>query len=261
MAGVDIGISEGVLTMQTLRVTFLGSGDAFGSGGRLQTCFLVTAPSSRFLVDCGTSVMISMRRFGINPNDVEKILISHLHGDHFGGIPFFVLDAQLINKRTRPLLIAGPPGLEKRVMEAMEVMFPGSSRAKRPFALKMVELEPERPHVLGDTTVTAFVVEHPCGDPPLALRIECGGKSIAYSGDTEWVPSLATAARGVDLFIAEAYFFAKKVKFHLDYQTLCEHLEDIRMKRLVVTHMSEDMLAKVGALPCECADDGKTIIV
>ncbi|BBK35454.1 hypothetical protein STAQ_05320 [Allostella sp. ATCC 35155] len=93
----------------TVRFRFLGSGDAFGSGGRFQTCFHLAGPSGAVLIDCGASSMIAIRRFGVDPNAVDAVLITHLHGDHFAGLPFFLLDAQLTSRRTRPLAIAGPP--------------------------------------------------------------------------------------------------------------------------------------------------------
>jgi ribonuclease BN (tRNA processing enzyme) len=247
--------------MATIQVRFLGSGDAFGSGGRLQTCIWIKAPTSTFLVDCGASALIAMRRFGVAPNDIDLILLTHLHGDHFGGLPFFVLDAQLISKRSRPLVIVGPPGTKRRVAEAMEIFFPGSTRVQRSFSLDIRELRLDQPQTLGGVTVTAYPVQHPSGDPSLALRMECQGKTITYSGDTEWTETLLPAARGADLLIAEAYFFAKKVKFHLDFQTLMAHLDELQPKRLIVTHMSEDMLTRLDELLCEFAEDGKLIEV
>ena len=69
------------------------------------------------------------------------------------------------------------------------------------------------------------------------------------------------AAKEADLLIAEAYFFEKKIKFHLDFHTLMAHLDELQPKRLIVTHMSEDMLARLEKIPCECAEDGKLIEV
>jgi ribonuclease BN (tRNA processing enzyme) len=247
--------------METIHVRFLGSGDAFGSGGRFQTCICIKTTTSIFLVDCGASSLIAMRRFGVAPNDIDMILLTHLHGDHFGGIPFFVLDAQLISKRHRPLLIVGPPGTQRRVVEAMEIFFPGSSQVQQHFPLEMRELAPEHPHTLGDVIVTPYRVEHPSGDLSFALRIECQGKSITYTGDTQWTETLLPAASGADLLIAEAYFFEKQVKFHLDLRTLLAHLDELQPKRVIVTHMSEDMLARLEEIPCECAEDGKLIEV
>ncbi len=247
--------------METIQVRFLGSGDAFGSGGRLQTCICIKATTSTFLVDCGASSLIALRRFGVAPNAIEMILLTHLHGDHFGGIPFFVLDAQLISKRSRPLVIAGPPGTQRRVREAMEIFFPGSSKVQQSFALDIQELAFERPQSLGGVNVTAYCVQHPAGDPSLALRMECQGKIITYTGDTEWTETLLKASRRADLLIAEAYFFEKQVKYHLDFQTLMAHLDELQPKRLIVTHMSEDMLSRCEKIPCECAEDGKLIEV
>lgn len=245
--------------MAGVEVTFLGCGDAFGSGGRFQTCFMIRAGQTRFLVDCGASSLIAMRRLGVQPNDIDMILVSHLHGDHFGGIPFFILDAQLISKRSRPLRIAGPPGLAKRIREAMEVLFPGSSQVRHAFAIDFEALASGESRSLGAVTVTPYEVSHPSGAPAFALRIECGGRTVAYTGDTEWCEALIPAAREADLLIAEAYFYDKKVKFHLDLETLRAHLHELRPKRLILTHMSADMLARVNELDIECAEDGKTV--
>ena len=245
--------------MPPLRLTFLGSGDAFGSGGRLQTCMLVEGGGACFLIDCGTTALIGMRRHGVAPNAIDTVLLSHLHGDHFGGLPFLILDAQLISKRTRPLVVAGPPGTRERVLAAMEVMFPGSATARRGFALEFHEYRAGRRDVLGRIGVTPYQVRHPSGAPPFALRVECAGKIIAYTGDTEWTDSLIAAAEGADLLVAEAYFYDKPVKFHLDYRTLMDHLSELRPKRLVLTHMSADMLARLETLDCEAAEDGMVV--
>jgi ribonuclease BN (tRNA processing enzyme) len=238
-----------------MRLRFLGSGDAFGSGGRLQTCILLESGSFRCLVDCGASSLIALKRAAIDPNGIDTILITHLHGDHFGGIPFFVLDGQFA-RRSRQLLVAGPPGLSERVTQAMEVFFPGSSRAQRKFATEFLELVDGAPATIGGLRVTPYEVEHACGAPPYALRIELDGRTIAYSGDTEWTDRLIPAAAGADLFICEAYFYDKAVRFHLDYTTLAHHCSELGYKRLIVTHMGPDMLARVADLPVEAAHDG-----
>ena len=92
--------------MSEVKVRFLGSGDAFGSGGRLQACIHVEAGAMDFLLDCGASALCAMKRLGVPPSSVEAIILTHLHGDHFGGIPFFLLEAQLVSKREKPLVIA-----------------------------------------------------------------------------------------------------------------------------------------------------------
>jgi len=247
--------------MKPVSVKFLGSGDAFGSGGRLQICILIEAPGTKLLLDCGASALISMKRFGVGTADIDKIFITHLHGDHFGGIPFFILDSQLISKRTTPLLIAGPPGVKDRIHSAMEIMFPGSSRVKQKFRIEFLELQAGVRSEIDQVFVTAAGVAHASGAPSYALRIECAGKSIVYSGDTEWTNNLVEIARGSDLFIAEAYFYEKKIKFHLDYQTLMEKKAELDCKRIILTHMSDDVLRRLDSLELEHAEDGKEIII
>ncbi|HXY99902.1 MAG TPA: MBL fold metallo-hydrolase [Stellaceae bacterium] len=244
-----------------MRVQFLGCGDAFGSGGRFNTCFYVSDAESAFLIDCGASSMIALRKFGVDPNAIASIFISHLHGDHFAGLPFFLLDAQLVSRRTAPLIVAGPPGLEERLAVTMEALFPGSTAVERRFAVELIELVPGERRAIGGVTVTPHLVRHACGAPPFALRLESGGKVVAYTGDTEWTEALIPAAQDADLFIAEAYFHDKKIRHHLDWQSLAPHLPAIRPKRLILTHFSPDMLARIGDLPVEAAEDGKVVEV
>lgn len=245
-----------------MRVTFVGSGDAFGSGGRFNTCILVEAGATRLLVDCGATSLVALRRLGIDPNTLDAVVVSHLHGDHFGGLPFLLLDAQLVSRRARPLTLAGPPGFAERLDQAREVLFPRSSTIQPAYPLRIVELREREAAAIGEATVTPYPVAHFCAAPPFALRLEGGGRSLCYTGDTEWTPSLLEAAGGVDLLIAEAYFFDRKVKWHLDYATLARHLPAMGARRVVLTHMSADMLARAGeAAGCELAEDGKVFEV
>lgn len=211
-------------------------------------------------MDCGASSLVAMRRFGVDPQSVDTVVLSHLHGDHFGGVPFLVLDGQF-KRRTRPLTIAGPPGVEARVTAAMEILFPGSAAVERKFAARFVEFGDRMPLQLGACTVTPYEVVHASGAPPYALRVAAGGKVVAYSGDTEWTDALLEAAREADLFIAEAPFFDKRVKYHLDFATLAAERSRLTCRRLVLTHMGEEMLRRVGELGVEGAEDGRELTV
>jgi ribonuclease BN (tRNA processing enzyme) len=242
-----------------MEVQFLGCGDAFGSGGRFNTCFHIRDRSGAFLIDCGASTMIAMRKFGVDPNTIRAIVISHLHGDHFGGLPFLILDAELVSRRAAPLTIAGPPGLRDRLDSAMENFFPGSTKMRRRFDLTVRELEPRMTQDVEGIEIMPYVVKHPCGAPPFALRLAVDGKVLCYSGDTEWGDSLREAAQGADLFIAEAYFFDRSVKFHLDYSTLARHLPELGTKRVILTHMNTEMLGRIGDADVEAAEDGMIV--
>jgi ribonuclease BN (tRNA processing enzyme) len=213
---------------------------------------------ARCLIDCGASSLIALKRAAVDPNEVDTILVTHLHGDHFGGIPFFILDGQF-SRRSRRLLVAGPPGLTDRVTQAMEVFFAGSSQAKRKFEADFLELAEGVATAVGPLRVTPYEVVHACGAPPHALRVELDGRTVVYSGDTEWTDRLTRAVAGADLFISEAYFYDKSIPFHLDYATLASHRSRLDCKRLIVTHMGADMLARIPELPVEAAHDGLEI--
>ncbi len=246
--------------MGEVQLQFLGSGDAFGSGARFQTCLLLSGASGSLLIDCGASSLIAMKRAGVDPGEIGWVLLTHLHGDHFGGLPFLVLDGQF-SRRARPLVVAGPPGTRARVEAAMEVFFPGSSRVERRFAVEFVELAERQAGRVGPATVTPFPVEHASGAPSYALRVEYGGKVIVYSGDTEWTENLVDAVRGADLFVCEAYFFEKKIKYHLDYATLRDQRKRLECSRIILTHMSQDMLGRLAESDLECASDGQIVVL
>lgn len=241
-----------------LEIQFLGSGDAFGSGGRFQACILLSDGDSQLLLDCGASSLIAMKRAGVDPSAIGHVLVSHLHGDHFGGLPFLILDGQF-SRRSLPLTVAGPPGLADRLPQAMEVLFPGSAQAERAFPASVVELMEEHETRVGGADVTAFGVEHASGAPSYAYRIRYGGRTLAYSGDTEWTDALIDVAKDADLFICEAYFFDKKIRYHLDYSTIEKERSRLTCRRLIVTHMSTDMLGHLEGAEVEAAFDGKIV--
>ena len=171
-----------------------------------------------------------------------------------------VIDAQF-GRRVRPLQVAGPPGIATRIQEALEVFFPGSSQTRRKFETKVYEIPEGGNTLLGALAVRPYGVVHPSGAVSYALRVEVGGKIIAYSGDTEWTDPLLQAARGADLFICEAYYFRKKIKYHLDYETLLEHRSQLGCRRIILTHMNQDLLDRVKELELECAEDGREIVL
>lgn len=245
--------------MDKIRLTFLGSGDAFGAGGRLQPCILVRHAAGNFLIDCGASALIALRRYGIDPNDIDFVLISHLHGDHFGGIPYLILDGQLVSKRTKPLVLAGPPGLETRWNILTEASFPGATAVQRKFAIETRELAAGVPAHFGPVQIEAFPAVHMPHDTCFAYRICLGGKVVAYTGDSEWTDAILAAGREADLLIAEAYYRDKKIKNHLDYATLREYLPALNVRRVVLTHMSAGFEPAAEETGCEIAADGKLI--
>ncbi len=227
-----------------MKLTVVGCGDAFGSGGRLQTCFHVAADGEEILIDCGATAVLGCNRLGLDPNRVSTIFISHLHGDHFAGIIWWLLHAVHVVRRREPLTIAGPQGIEARFHTAAEALFPGATLGPRPFELTFREYIEREPLAAGRATVTPFEVSHPSGAPSYALRLAFGGKVLGFSGDTEWVENLIPVASEADLFITECTGFEQAVRYHLTWHDIRRNLDRLTASRVLLTHMSAEMLAR-----------------
>jgi ribonuclease BN (tRNA processing enzyme) len=234
---------------------FIGSGDAFGSGGRLQPCILVDGQGTRFALDFGLTALIGLRREGIEPNSVDAVLLSHLHGDHCGGVPFLLMDAMLSSKRQGPLTVVGPKGTEAHLRSLQESLFPGSSIMQPRFPVTYVEIEPGQTLPVAWLSVSSIAARHTAQTHPMALRVEVAGKSVAYTGDGAFTDELAELVAGADLLIAECYFYSKPVNWHLNYPDIAR----LNAKKTVLTHMHTDMLAHADEVPETCAHDGLAV--
>jgi ribonuclease BN (tRNA processing enzyme) len=245
-----------IQTEAAVTVTFAGSGDAFGSGGRYQACVhLRPASGPPVLLDCGATSLPALKSAGFDPGEIAAVFVSHLHGDHFGGLPFLILDGQF-SRRATPLAVVGPPGTERRLADAMECFFPGSSTARRRFEVAVTELAPGMSTTAGGATARAWEADHPSGAPALVLRLTLAGRTIAYTGDTAWTGAIADAAADADLLIAEGYYRDKNIPFHLRLADLDAHRGQLSARRVIVTHMSADVLDGEHPTSLELAHDG-----
>ncbi len=238
-----------------MMLTIIGSGDAFGSGGRLQTCFHVSSGDLSFLIDCGATSLIGMARQGLDPSRVDAIFISHLHGDHFAGLVWWMLHAQHVARREKSLIVVGPRGIEARYRTAAEVLFPGSTEMAMRFPLQFSEHVESALFEWRGLSCQVLEVCHPSGAPSYGMRFEFGGRSLSFSGDTEWVDALVDLSEGVDLHINECFVFDVELRYHMRWSLLREKLPLISAKRIVLTHMNEDMLAHAGEI-----DDPRIVI-
>jgi ribonuclease BN (tRNA processing enzyme) len=231
-----------------MKLTVIGCSDAFGSGGRLQTSFHVAHGGGEFLIDCGATTLLGLEREGFDPNRIETICITHLHGDHFSGLVWWLIHALHMAKRTAPLTVTGPQGLEARFVAAAEALFPGCTATPRAFKLSFLEYKERKAIEINGLSVLPFEVSHPSGAPPYALRIGASGKTITFSGDTEWVESLIPAADGADLFIAECFAFESNARYHMNWRIIEKNLPRLRANQILLTHMGPEMLGNMAAV-------------
>ena len=245
--------------MSDIRVDFLGSGDAFFADGRHQAGYLVTTSETSVLLDCGATVLASLKRGNIDPGTINAVFISHLHGDHFAGLPFLLLEYMFEAPRQRPLSIAGPPGTEERVTALFAAMYRDLSKKPMPFRIEFAELLPERPLQTEGLIINPFYVPHLQTGIALGFEVRIGRKRILYSGDTGWTEELIRHSGGTDLFICECCFFETRTSYHLDYPCLWENHQRFGTSRLVLTHLGKEVLARKHDVELELAKDGMIV--
>jgi ribonuclease BN (tRNA processing enzyme) len=238
----------------TVTVRFLGTGNAFADGGRSHACIHLESAGASLLLDCGGSSLPQIKR-AIDPANVRAIAISHLHGDHFGGVPYFVMEQHYAG-RTAPLAIGGPRELEQRSARAGEALYKDFfGHVTIGYGLSFVTLN-ETPVPLGGAEVSALPVQHVAESDPHGLRVKIGGKLIAYSGDARWTDELFAVAKGADLFICESTNFARSDPAHLSYRELMAERGKLDCGRIILTHLSADAQKHSAEMELEIAQDG-----
>ncbi len=228
-----------------MKITILGSGDAFGTGGRLQTAMHLASGDEQILIDCGATAQLALARAEIDPNRISTIVLSHLHGDHFAGVVWFVMHAHYVSQRRTPLTIVGPRGTRERLAIASEVLFPGAASRHYAFEINYLEHVETAALEVSGITISSFRVSHSSGAVPYALRLSHNNRVFAFSGDTAWTPTLLEASHEADLFVCECYGYEGETPGHVSWDVLKKHLPEITAKCILLTHMGPAMLANL----------------
>jgi ribonuclease BN (tRNA processing enzyme) len=242
-----------------MKLHILGCGDAFGSGGRNQSGYLIDASDRLFLLDCGPSALFAMKRAGFDPVRLDAVFVSHLHGDHFGGLPFFFIDTLYEHRRERPLHVAGPPGIEERARGLFQLMYGDPKEPRELPATEFHVLEPDRASAIDGIQIFPFRVPHQTREISLGLKVTYQDKAILFSGDSAWTDQFVAHSRGADLFLCECCFYDREAANHMSYRKLEENLGRLKCKRILLTHLSEEMLARRNEVKLPMAEDGMVI--
>ena len=242
-----------------MRVTVLGAGDAFCNGGRLQSGYLIETSASSFLLDCGATTLLALKTLRISADIIDFVAISHLHGDHFGGLPFLFLEYLYERPRSRPLIVAGPSGTKDRVWELHRAMYRELSKRPMCFPLEFCEFSPGQTQVVCGVELLPFRVPHQEKDISLGYRVGVDRKSLLYSGDCGWNESLVQYSQGTDLFICECCYFHTQTNFHVSYPTISAESHRLGCKRLLLSHVGREVLERMDEVTLECAHDGLVI--
>jgi ribonuclease BN (tRNA processing enzyme) len=245
--------------MRPLRVTVLGTADAYSAEGRHLAAYLLQHGNGALLLDCGPTILASLNRHGVLAEPIDAILISHFHGDHIAGLPFLFLHFMYMEPRSRPLKIIGPPGVESRVLGLFRLTYAETAAESLPYALEFVEIGPKETVVLQGAEVEAFFVPHQENPPSLGFEVRAGDRKVVYSGDCGWTEDLLAHTKGSDLFLCECTFFETRYEKHLDYPRIAENAPRFGTKRLILTHLGQEVLSRKADVALEMAYDGMVL--
>jgi ribonuclease BN (tRNA processing enzyme) len=242
-----------------MEVVMIGTSDAFGAGGRRQSAYLLRAPSGAVLLDCGQTTGTGMAALGISRDEVDTLVLSHFHADHFGGVPLFLLGALYEDSRSKPLRIAGPPGLENRIRAASRTLGHPIESQQWGFPVEFVELPAGAGVELGPVRARAFQTHHSPDSLPHGFVLSAGRHSVAYSGDTGWFDALPAEVNGSDLFLCECTQVDRNFEFHLSLEELATNRAAFDCGRMVLTHLGSEMRARSDYGGFEIADDDQIL--
>jgi ribonuclease BN (tRNA processing enzyme) len=242
-----------------MKLYILGCGDAFGSGGRNQSGYLLEASDRLFLLDCGPTSLLTMKKLGFDSDRLDVILLSHLHGDHFAGLPFFFMEYLYEKHLEKPLHVAGPVGTEAKTHGLFSLMY-STGTGTRDFPPSCFHvLEPGRTTIIEGIEIHPFRVPHQVNEVSLGLKVSYGGKEILFSGDSAWTDAFLEHAQGVDLFLCECTYYDRQSSNHMSYQQLREQLPKLGCHRIILTHMGSEMLGRSTEIACVMAQDGMVV--
>lgn len=236
-------------------ILFVGTGDAFGSGGRRNSAILVRGRERTLLLDCGPTTLLGLKQLGVDPGEVDAIAISHFHGDHAAGVPFLLLEYRYELPRSKPLRILGPPGIAKVVRDMNQAFSYGDSKPLD-YSLQFEELRCGGSHHEDGFRLTAHAAHHHPDTRPHMLRVDMDGRSLFFTGDTGWFEALPEVVGDSDLLISECVFMTESLEYHLDHERLERERERFRAGRILLTHLGREVLEDLDRVRFETAYDG-----
>ncbi len=228
-----------------MKLTVIGSGNAFSSDGRGHTCFLIEgSEGNSVLLDCGATALQGLQRFRPDSlSTLDAAVITHFHGDHFSGLPFLILTMTYIQKRTRPFSIIGPAGTEKTAGGWISLALPGFTPG---FPIVYKETEPYSFFNEGNFEFQSLPVTH--RPESLGYRIRSPqGVTAAFTGDTAFNEKMNEVLEGSDLGVTELSFTEKPKDSpsHVSLEEL-KSLKALPSKQLLLVHSDDETLERAG---------------
>lgn len=226
--------------MRDLELTFVGTGNAFAPGGMCWNGFLA---NKRYLFEAPPQALQSINRLGIDANELDAVILSHHHGDHFLGLPFLLLHWKYYG-RSRPVTVVGPPGTRELTLQIGENVFPGIDEIR--FDIEWKEVGPGQRLTVGDLELESLGVQH---DERLSATLGYNavlrGRKFSYTGDSALCDAVFDMARHAEVIVSECASRADRVPIHMN---LVDDIPVLRQRmnpeaELVLTHIDSDVTA------------------
>ncbi len=241
-------------------IVFVGTGDAFNSGGRRNSAILVRDAGRSILLDCGPTTLDGLKLLGIDPLEIDAIALSHFHGDHIAGVPFLLLDYLYQHEREKPLQILGPPGVGECVADLTRVFGYHLERERR-YALSFLAFALDKPAEVAGFRITPMPAVHQEHTCPHMVRVDTARRSLVFSGDTGWHDDLPQKVGDVDLFISECVFFDDSFPFHLSHRRLEQARAQFSCGAIRLTHLGSQVLENESLVRFDTAHDGLRVLL
>lgn len=225
---------------EPLDLAFIGTGNAFAP----QRCWSGFTLNDRVLFDAPPTALFALKSMRQPLAQIDAVFISHFHADHFFGLPFLLLEYAYETRRSSPLTLIGPPGLEDRLRRLIELGYPSLNQRVPRYGLSFVEIEDGCAGEVAGLRYEAVEVEH--GGEALrsfGFRIEVGGRVLAYTGDSQYCEPLLRLGRGADVLVGDCtYATGRNRPEHMSF----DEISDLRDRlggdtRLVLTHLGADV--------------------
>lgn len=247
---------------------FVGTGDAFNGAGRANSCYWIEPETGldhgAIMVDFGPTALLQLKRNGLNANTLDAVWLTHLHGDHIGGLPLLIIELWFQARRTRPLVIAGPPGSQARVEALIHTAYPSILQRAAQFPIEFIEWPVPGRAEIGGHVIETIRAQHDTLAIAASFRATlANGTVLVFSGDTGWQPALAALTEGADVFVCECSNVEPGYWAHLSVQEIKLHRAEFTPRTMYLSHLGADARvaakASVTALNAVIADDGLLI--
>lgn len=246
------------------RLTFLGTGDAFSGAGRANSCYWLETPGGVSAIDFGPTALQRLKLLDLAPDSVDAVWLTHLHGDHIGGLPLLLIELWFQARRTRPLIIGGPEGTRARVEQLIDCAYPSILAKDEQFPIEWIEWSLPGAAAHLDLRIDTIEARHDRLAHAGSLRLTVAdGPVLVFSGDTGWNPALVELAADADAFICECSSVDAGYWGHISVAEWAAHRASVTAQRVYLTHLGtaarSAAMAQAAALDVTVADDGMVL--